>query len=46
LALDANTNQVNITCPAANAQNKQQVDGQTQPVDPQQGKDHKQVKNQ
>ncbi len=46
LALDVNTNQVNITCPAANAQNKQQVDGQTQPVDPQQGKDHKHIKNQ
>ncbi len=48
-ALDVNTNQVNVVCPAVNGQNgqqKQQVDGQTQPVDPAVGKSHTKVKNQ
>ncbi|GAC1461210.1 MAG: hypothetical protein PVS3B3_10530 [Ktedonobacteraceae bacterium] len=51
LALDANTNQVNITCPALKnvdqpITNKQEVKGQDVSVDPVQGgKDPKQVKN-
>ena len=48
-ALDVNTNQVNVVCPAVNGQTgqqKPQVDGQDQPVDPAVGKNHTQVKNQ
>ncbi len=47
LAMDVNTNKGKITCPATtNSQQKNQVDGQTQPVDSLQGKNPQQVKNQ